>query len=103
MSTRVIHVLFCTNYMFLSISVWTHGHYINMLMQYTAIFMALKILFGIRLYVPVINLSVISGRFPGLNQYYAMKMKCLAQGQNTAPMVIFEPAILRSRVRHCTY
>ena len=42
---------------------------------------------GLRLYVPVNNFSVMSGRFPGLNQDQAMKVKRLAQGHNTAPMV----------------
>ena len=31
-----------------------------------------------------------------------MKMKCLARGHNTAPLVRFEPTTLRSRVRHST-
>ena len=30
----------------------------------------LFVLFGLRLYVPVNNFSVMSGRFPWLNQYY---------------------------------
>ena len=47
--------------------------------------------FGLRLYVPVNNFSVMSGHFPGFNQYYAMKMKCLAQGHNTAPLVSSNP------------
>ena len=33
-------------------------------------------------FVQVSKFSVTSGRFPGLNQYKAMKMKCLAQGHN---------------------
>ena len=43
------------------------------------------------------NFSVILGRFPGLNQYYAMGMKCHAQGHNTAPCVRIEPATLGSK------
>ena len=34
------------------------------------------------MYVPVNIFLVMLGRFPGLNQYYAMKMKCLAQAHN---------------------
>ena len=40
------------------------------------------------------------GHFSGLNQ--AMKMNCLAQGHNTAPLVRYEQATLRSRVQHST-
>ena len=57
---------------------------------------------GLRLYVPVNNFSVMLGRFPGLNQFMAMRMKCLAQGHNTSLLVRFEPATLRSSVRHST-
>ena len=46
-------------------------------------------LFGLRLYIPVNNFSVMWGCFPGLNQYIAIKMKCLARGHNT--LVRFEP------------
>ena len=51
---------------------------------------------GFRLYVPVNNFSVMSKYIPGLNQYEAMKMKCLVQGHNTvtAPLMRFEPATL---------
>ena len=44
-------------------------------------------LFGLRFYVLVNNFSVMSRRSPWLNQYKAMKMKCLAQGHNTPPLV----------------
>ena len=55
------------------------------------------LLFGVRLYVPVNNFSVMLGRFPWLNQYLAIKTKCLAQGHNTVPLVRFEPATLQSK------
>ena len=48
-------------------------------------------LFGLRLYIPVNNFSVKAGHFPELNQYSAMKIKCLAQGHDTTPLVRFEP------------
>ena len=60
------------------------------------------VLFGLRLYGQVHNVSVMSGRFPGLDQNKVMQMKCLAQGHKTASLVRFEPATLRSRVRHST-
>ena len=34
--------------------------------------------------------------FSGLNQYKAMKIKCLAQGHKLAPLVRFEPATFLS-------
>ena len=60
-------------------------------------------LFGLSLYVPVNNFSVIAG----LNKSWVEPVlsnedERLAQGHNTAPLVRFEPATLRSRVRHCT-
>ena len=48
------------------------------------------VLFGLIFYVPVNNLSVMSGRFPRLKLYQAVLIKCLAQGQSIAPMVGFE-------------
>ena len=57
---------------------------------------------GLRLYVPVNNFSVMLGRFPGVNQYKAMKMECLAQECNTTPRVRFEPTTLPSRVHYTT-
>ena len=36
---------------------------------------------------------VILGRLPGFNQYKAVGMKCLAQGNDIAPRVRIEPAI----------
>ena len=59
-------------------------------------------LFSLRFYVPVNNFSVMSGRFYGLNQYLAMNMTCLAQAHNSAPLVRFASATLRSRVRNST-
>ena len=43
------------------------------------------IFFCLRLYILVNNFSVILGQLLGFNQYYAMGMKCLAQGHNTTP------------------
>ena len=57
---------------------------------------------GLGLYVPVNDFPVMSGRFPGLNQYKAMKMKCLVQVHNTTPLARFDHMTLRSRVRHST-
>ena len=62
---------------------FNHMHYLGEL--YHTIFVCLG------LYVPVNNFSVLSNG-----------MKCLAQGQNTAPQARFEPATLRSRVRRST-
>ena len=42
---------------------------------------------GLWLYVQVKKKFNHVGTFPWLNQYLAMKMKCLAQGHNTAPLV----------------
>ena len=44
-------------------------------------------LFELMLYISVNNFSIMLGCFPGLKQYKAVKIKCLAQGHNTMPQV----------------
>ena len=57
-------------------------------------------LFVLMLYVPVNNFSVMSGHVPVFLGWACswQRIKCLAQGHNTVPLVSLEPATLRSQV-----
>ena len=50
------------------------------------------------LYIPVNNVSVMSGLFPGLNQFYAVRIKF----HNTLLLVRLEPTTPQSQVEHST-
>ena len=59
-------------------------------------------LFDLILYIPVNNLSVMSGWvFLGLTST-KLGLMCLAQGHNTVTLVKLEPATPRSRVKYST-
>ena len=59
-------------------------------------------LFDLILYIPVNNLSVMSGRvFLGLTST-KLGLMCLAQGHNTVTLVKLKPATPRSRVKYST-
>ena len=42
------------------------------------------------------------GFFLGGNRYLEVRIKCLAEGQNTVPLVSLEPETSRSQVKHST-
>ena len=50
------------------------------------------------LYIPVNNVSVMSGLFPGLNQFYAVRI----ERHNTVLLVRLEPTTPQSQVAHST-
>ena len=67
-------------------------------------FLALRllVLFDLILYVPVTNLSVMSGQVFLCGTSTKLGLMCLAQGHYAVMPVRLEPVALRSRVKHST-